>query len=57
LRNSEITYPQLAATPTLPAAGEVKVYAKTDGKLYLLFPDGSERNLVPSYSDFDFFMS
>ena len=39
---SELIFKENAATPTTPAAGYVKMYAKSDGKMYTLNDGGTE---------------
>ncbi len=39
--NTELDIVQQVST-TVPAAGKLRVYGKTDGKLYVMKPDGSE---------------
>ena len=43
---SELIFKENAATPDTPAAGYVKLYAKSDGRMYSLNDGGTEREVL-----------
>lgn len=40
-----IDLPELASTPSNPAAGRIRVYGKADDEVYKLLPNGTETKL------------